>query len=382
MLIGVLLAVLAGICLGTCFLPMRYLKGFAWENTWFVWAFTGLVVLPPLIALATIPNLFGVYQTIGWKTVLAVLGVGLVAGTSGIFLGRGLAMAGVTLANSLNNGVALVVGSFVPLMMANPQALKSNIGLMMIGGIVAAVVGVVILAIAGSQRAAQNAVNETREDTAVDGIVGNSKTEEALTASHPNRSARRLAWLGIAFCLIAGLLTPLQNIGLAASSKMIDTAQAAGAPEAFKSFAYFVPYFLTSFVSNGIYFLILWRKNGTLREFTAPNGLKYTLIAVGMAVVWMIGIALYGWAVPVLGVFGPVIIYPIVQVSQAMSAALSEYFLGEWKGRALKTLALGLAALMLSIVAFSYTSYINQQQPTSVQSVKLKDAPVIASTQP
>src|SRR5687767_6594904 len=154
---GILIAVLAGICLGTCFLPMRYMKPFAWENTWFVWAFTGLVVLPPLIALFAIPDLVQVFREVGWTTNLTVLGIGLVAGTSGIFLGRGLAIAGMTIANSLMNGVSLVVGSFVPLIKNHPEALSGTIGFTLLGGLLLAVTGVVICSIAGSQRNKESA---------------------------------------------------------------------------------------------------------------------------------------------------------------------------------------------------------------------------------
>jgi L-rhamnose-H+ transport protein len=338
---GILIAILAGICLGTCFLPMRYMKGFAWENTWFVWSFTGLVVLPPLIAFVTVPNLFQIFREVGWNTTATVLAIGLVAGTSGIFLGRGLAIAGMTIANSVMNGVSLVVGSFVPLIKNHPEALSGQIGLTLLGGLLLAVTGVIFCSVAGSQRTTDSAYEARAEGS--------------------KRSGRALAMFGVLLCVIAGLLTPLQNIGLDYASRMTEIARSHGAPEAFKSFIYFIPYLGTSFVSNGIFFAVLWRRNGTLKEFRQPQARRYVGLAILMAAVWMLGIILYGWAMPWVGSFGPVIVWPMMLVTTSIASAVTEYLYGDWKGRALRTLGIGLTALSLSIVMFAYSNHVIQQ---------------------
>jgi len=338
---GILIAILAGICLGTCFLPMRYMKEFAWENTWFVWSFTGLVVLPPLIAFLTVPDIFPIFREIGWNTTATVLGVGLVAGTSGIFLGRGIAIAGIAIANSVMNGVSLVVGSFVPLIKNHPEALNGRIGLTLLGGLLLAVAGVAICSVAGSQRNKESAYSTVDKGT--------------------RHSKRALAMVGIVLCLIAGLLTPLQNIGLDYASRMTEIAHSHGAPEAFKSFVYFIPYFGASFVSNGIFFAVLWRKNGTLKQFRGPRAARYVGMAVLMAAVWMLGIILYGWAMPWVGSYGPVIVWPMMLVTTSIASAFAEYLYGDWEGRALRTLGLGIAGLSLSIAMFSYSNHIIQQ---------------------
>jgi L-rhamnose-H+ transport protein len=338
---GILIAILAGICLGTCFLPMRYMKGFAWENTWFVWSFTGLVILPPLIAFLTVPDVFQIFREISWNTTATVLGVGLVAGTSGIFLGRGLAIAGIAIANSVMNGVSLVVGSFVPLIKNHPEALSGRIGLTLLGGLLLAVAGVAICSVAGSQRNKESAYSTVGEGA--------------------KRSRRGLALFGIVLCLVAGLLTPLQNIGLDYAGQMTEIARSHGAPEAFKSFVYFIPYLGASFVSNGIFFAVLWRKNGTLKQFRGPQSARYIGLAVLMAAVWMLGIILYGWAMPWVGSYGPVIVWPMMLVTTSIASAVAEYLYGDWEGRALRTLGLGITGLSLSIVMFSYSNYIIQQ---------------------
>src|SRR5262249_38790902 len=119
---GILLAVLSGVLFGTCFAPMRHARAFAWENTWFAWNVVACVVVIPLVAWLTIPQIYDVFREINpWATV-AVLVAGLFSGASSILFGLGLARVGTTLVNSLCNGVALITGSFIPLMIQHPEA--------------------------------------------------------------------------------------------------------------------------------------------------------------------------------------------------------------------------------------------------------------------
>jgi L-rhamnose-H+ transport protein len=341
MYIGILLAVLSGVFLGTCFLPMRYMKNFAWENTWFVWVLSACVIFPPIIALLTIPSLIEVLREVGLRLNLIILAVGLVAGASGILFGRSLAMIGITLSNSLGNGVSLTVGSFVPLVLQHREALSGPIGAVLIVGLALAVVGVVVTAVAGSRRDQESAY--MRID-----YRGGTRM-------------RILALQGIALAIGAGLLTPLLNLGIAFSDDFMKVARAHGASEVFMTFAFYIPYLGTSFVSNGIYCGILWRRNHTLKQFREPNAARYTMMAVGMAVVWTVGMLLYGWAMPWMKGYGPVIGWPVSLAATNLASAAAEFLYGDWKGRALRTLCWGLIALTLSILSFAYANLILQK---------------------
>jgi L-rhamnose-H+ transport protein len=333
MIVGILLAVLSGVLTGICFLPMRYMKPFAWENTWFVWVLSGCVVLPVLIAFLTIPSLLEVFREVGLRLNLIVLAVGLVAGTSGILLGRALGKVGLTISNSLSNGVSLVIGAFVPLAIQHRGALYSRIGLLIVAGLVLSVIGVVVVAVAGSQRDYESAYME------IDYRAGTRMASVALQ--------------GIALSIGSGLVTPLLNFGLAFADNYMKVARAHGASDVFMTFAFYVPYLGTSFVSNAIYCAVLWKKNHTLKQFKQKSGIRYTLMAVAMAGIWMVGMLLYGWAMPWMGTYGPVIGWPVMLASTSLGAAGAEYFYGDWKGQAFRTLSYGLLALTLSIGCFA-----------------------------
>lgn len=343
MFIGMLLAVISGVFLGVCFVPMRYMTKFAWENTWFVWVISGCLIFPPIIAYLTIPSILQVLAQVGLRLNLIMLGVGLVAGMSGICIGRAISMVGITLTNSLSNGMALTVGAFVPLVIQHRGALHGKVGTALIVGLALGALGVVILAVAGSRRKQESAYMK------IDYKGGSHLTAIAVT--------------GVVLSITAGLLTPLQNIGIAFGGQFMHAARAHGASEAFMTFAFYVPYLGTSFVSNGLYCAYRWKKNGTLKQFKERDGLRFTAMAIGMAVVWIAGLMFYGWAMPYMKTYGPVIGWPVMLASMNLASASVEYCYGDWKGQPLKILSYGLAALTLSIAMFAYSNLLIQKLP-------------------
>lgn len=345
MAIGILLAMLSGILFGICFTPMRYMKAFAWENSWFAWNFCACLVLTPLIAWLTIPSAFEVFQEIGLQRNLIMLGVGLLSGSSGILFGLGLARVGTTLVNSLCNGISLIVGSFIPLIIQHREALEGRIGAALIAGFVLSVTGVVVCARAGSLRERPSAYMGKHSDDI--------------------HTHRRIAIEGIILSIAAGLLMPLVNLGLAFGDGLMQVARSHGGSEAFMSFAVFVPFFAGTFVSTALYCGLLWTKNQSHMQFWEPRGPHCAAFALLIAALWMGGNTLYGWALPWMQSYGPILAWPICLASCNIAAALVECVYGDWQGNALHNLAIGLGILTASIATFGYASLLIQNVATS-----------------
>ncbi len=341
MAIGILLAALSGVFWCICFIPMRYMKEFAWENTWFVWTFFSCLLFPPVIAYLTIPSLVAVFQETGGQLNCIVLVVGLVAGTSGIFFGLGLVRVGMAVANSLANGLSLAIGSFVPLIVQHPEVFDDFVGVVLVTGLSLSIAGVCFCARAGSQSEQHSAYMDAK-----------------IQAPHLRR---RMVVQGIVLSIAAGLLTPLMNLGLAFAGEFTEVARKHGSSEAFMSFALYLPYLGTSFVSNAIYCTILWKRNRSLKQFVGLGGFYFTTIAAGMAVLWTVGNILYGWAMPWMESYGPILGWPISMASTTVAATLAEYLYGDWKGNALRTLLYGIVMLMGSIILLAYTSLLLQK---------------------
>lgn len=152
MFIGLLLAILSGFCYGICILPVRYMAKFAWENTFFVYELFGLVVLPIFTGYVTIPFLLDVYREVGWRTNLLIMTVGFLGGAGAVVYGLALVRIGMALVNAIGNGISIVLGSFIPLLIQHHEALQGRLGFALTSGIVLGLLGVVICAVAASQR--------------------------------------------------------------------------------------------------------------------------------------------------------------------------------------------------------------------------------------
>ena len=62
LLFGIGVVTLAGILQGSFAAPMKRMSGWRWENSWLLFALSGLIVFPWIINFATVPNVTSVYQ--------------------------------------------------------------------------------------------------------------------------------------------------------------------------------------------------------------------------------------------------------------------------------------------------------------------------------
>ncbi len=132
-LIGMLSAVLSGVLNGSFAVPMKRNVKWEWENTWFLYAVSAMILYPGLIVLLTYPELWGIYRDtpdrILWQTFL--LGAGL--GIGSLTFGLGLHLLGFSLGYTIIMGIIAVAGSLVPMCVHNPRMLGSGPGLVILG---------------------------------------------------------------------------------------------------------------------------------------------------------------------------------------------------------------------------------------------------------
>jgi hypothetical protein len=227
------------------------------------------------------------------------------------------------------------------LIIQHHEAIEGRIGVSLLAGFVLSVIGVVVCARAGALREEPSA------------YMGHH--------SHDRRAHRRIAIEGIVLSILAGLLMPLVNLGLAFGDDFMQVARDHGASEAFVSFAVYVPFFAATAVSTAVYCGFQWRRNQSYRQFREPHSLRLLTIAALIAALWMGGNTLYGWALPWMQTYGPILAWPICLASCSIAAALVECFYGDWKGKALYALAAGLGILIVSIATFGYSSLLIQE---------------------
>src|SRR5579864_8576221 len=151
---AIILLVVAGVMNGSFTLPMKYTREWTWENTWLIWTIWALVIFPPVMTLATVPDLRSVYSSVAPAIIVVVAACGAGWGISQIFFGLAVDSIGIALAFSVILGIAAAVGSLVPLLREHADKIFTAGGLGVIGGVALVVLGVGICAVAGRKREA------------------------------------------------------------------------------------------------------------------------------------------------------------------------------------------------------------------------------------
>ncbi len=335
MYIGFLLAILSGVCYAVCYVPVRFINKFAWENIWFLQSLGKLVFLPILVGAWAIPSFAGLYREIDWRLNLVIVAVGLYSGVCLVLSGMALVRIGMTVTYAVANGISLLVGAFVPLIIQHREAMHGRLGEALLLGMVLAVLGVVYSAIAASR--------QDRESAYLD------------PDQQKGRSRTRTMVVGLLLAIASGIL-PSMNLTLAFAGVYMKVARAHGASEVFAPLALYIPGNLAAFFAMIFYFGFLWKKNGTLAQFRGPDMLRYGLWCLVITVISFAAAIFYGWAMPWMKTYGPIIGWPVCLTVQLVVSAVIEYFCGDWRGRALRTLSFALIVLTTSVALFAYAT--------------------------
>jgi L-rhamnose-H+ transport protein len=148
---GMCLLILAGIMNASFSLPMKFVRAWAWENTWLLWSAFALVLLPSALAFATIPA-FGEILAGAAGVALAVAVCGAAWGVAQVLFGLALEKIGISLTFSIVLGLSAAMGGLVPLVRLHRDKLLTRAGLVSLAGIALVLLGVTVSAVAGRMR--------------------------------------------------------------------------------------------------------------------------------------------------------------------------------------------------------------------------------------
>jgi L-rhamnose-H+ transport protein len=330
---GTLLAVAGGVIHGSFALPMKRLeRHWSWENIWLVYSVAGLLCLPLLLALCTVPSLAEVYFEAPASLLLQVAVYGACWGIGSTLFGLGISRIGMALGFAIILGITSSFGSLLPLLILHPEQLGAPRGRALILGLMIVLVGIMICARAGALR------DRDRQPGTGAGLRG------AFAA-------------GFLICLVSGVLSPMLNFGFVFGKPLQDSAVVHGASGAWAANAIWVPGLAGGFLINGGYAVYRLCRNRTWAKFTAPGaGTLYWLGAALMGALWFGGMSIYGMGAATMGELGGVIAWPVFMSTVIVTANVNGLLSGEWKGAKSTTLGLswlGLALLVVAIVVVS-----------------------------
>lgn len=329
---GLALVFLGGILNGSFAAPMKRLSAWRWENTWLVYAFTGFLILPWVIALATVPHLGVVLQQSSGAVLAKIALFGFTWGVGGLLFGQGIARVGLALGFAVILGITSSFGSLLPLAILHPEQLGSRQGLALIAGTLVMILGLVFLALAGKRREREQAASKTVSGSS--GFVA-----------------------GLVVCILSGVFSSMLNFAFVFGEEVRQLSLRAGASTAMSGNAIWALAVSSGFLPNAAYCAYLLNRNHAWSVFLEKaGGVAYVLAAASMGVLWYSGLVVYGMGTVALGSLGKIVGWPEFMSFDIIAGILWGFFGGEWKGASRIALGYclgGIAILFLAIGVIS-----------------------------
>jgi L-rhamnose-H+ transport protein len=327
---GFAIILLAGLLQGLFALPMKFARGWNYENIWLIFAATGLVIFPWMLTAATVPHLPSVYRATPTPVLLAILGFGLCWGVGATLTGLGVRMLGIGLGLAIILGLSASVGSLIPLLVLTPEEINTHQGHIYLAGTAIMLAGIALGARAGYLR----------------------ERETAATMQAEERAGRGSFLAGLAVVTASGLLSSSLNFCYAFGGAAMDQARAHGSSPLWSSNVITALATTGGFFANLAYCVFLLRRNSTAGRFWSTALRKNWIYGAIMGAFWFGGQALYGLGVSRVGDFGTVLGWPLLMGMIIITSNLAGFLTGEWAGTGRTSrgyLALGMTLIICAL---------------------------------
>jgi L-rhamnose-H+ transport protein len=293
---------IAGGMNGSFAAPMNRVRGWQWEHIWFVWSVLAMLVIPLVVALATVSHLGAVYTVAGPTALISTALYGMLWGGGTVLFGLGIERIGIALSFGIVLGTSSSAGTLIPLLMQHHARSLGRADFLLLAGAAFILLGVAANARGGLLR-------------------------ETTAAQHVGRGSFAT---GLLICLLSGIGSSCMSLALNQSAPILGAAESFGAPETASLNAVWPVLLGGGMAVNVAYcvFLFIRRRNiGCFRESVAGNGL-WVLV---MAVLWSGSNFVYGFGARGLGPLGLVVGWPIFMALIVLSANAWGVLNGEWR---------------------------------------------------
>ena len=335
LLTGALLAILSGLMNGSFTLPMRFLGRWEWENVWCLFIVGSCLLMPATIVTVIAPHSWVILAQAPARAVLIAIVTGFAWGFGAVLFGQSVSAIGISLANTLVLAISSALGSLLPMLLLEPQNLFRPAGAKILLAVAVELAGIMLCGRAVRIREQAAGVDAERG-----GMVGHAR---------PIRVALLMA-------AGAGVLSAVFNIGFSLAQPIADCGRAAGLSQFSSTNLIWCIMLAAGAVSNLAFCFFLFRRNGSLKKFKQPGGLRLFGLSAGMALLWGGSIFVYGAAVPRLGSLGTSIGWPLSLAVGLLLANGIGIGMGEWRqapAQARKWMVSGIAVLLVAVILLS-----------------------------
>lgn len=339
-LIGLLIIAVGAFCQSSCYVPINKIKKWSWESYWIVQGVFAWLVFPLLGALLAVPGghslgeLFDSAPSFNiWMTVL----FGVLWGVGGLTFGLSMRYLGVALGQSIALGTCAGLGTIMGPVLLNAffpelNALQS-LTFAVIIGVVVTLLGITIIGIAGSMKAA-------------------SLSEEEKKAAVKDFNFPK----GLAIALLAGFMSGCFNVGLE-FGKDIHFGELTD--PMFRTLPATLLVTLGGFVTNAIYCFYQNHKNKTWSDYKMgavwANNLLFCALAGALWYSQFFGLSL-GRSFFETGGTLDTLAFCILMALNVTFSNVWGIILKEWKGCSRKTIVV----LVIGIIVLIASSFLPQ----------------------
>ena len=323
-IIGLGLLIMGGLSAGSSYVPMKGVKGWAWESLWAVQGIVAWLLLPLLLALLATPHLWEVLRSVPLSTLVTTWLLGFLWGLGGLAWGMAVRYIGLALGFSIATGFLSSLGTLVPIIVAGrlPEVLSTFSGKVTLVSVGVSLVGIVICGKAGMRR-----------DKEI-------KREGAFEFKK-----------GILIAAVAGVLAACFAFGISAGEPIKQAAIGAGASPLWATSPVFFVELLGGITINMLYCLFMNRKNRSFSDYGKPvsRGGNYLFSAL-VGTLWYLQFIFYGLAAFFMGPYS-FTNWSIHMSFMVVASNLWGYYFKEWKGVSAATIRWNNAGILVLVIA-------------------------------
>lgn len=337
LILGLAVVVVAAIVQGCFLVPMSYVKGWKWENSWMVFSILSMIVFNWILGFSTIPQLADIYAKAAAMDFVIPVFFGFCWGIGAIGFGLGIAAVGLALGYAIIMALVLSLGAFIPMIILHPADIFTPKGIIIIAGVAVMVSGIALFGKAGIRK----------------------EKEQGQKTGRITELSKASMKLGIVICIIGGVFSCFPNVGFALSGALIKLAEEFNANPKWAANSVWTIMFTSGAIVNLGYCGYLFKKNGSFKDYKNHGFLKNLALMSMASLLWIVGFVLYGVGASIMGEWGSIIGWSVFIATSIAVAGAWGIMQGEWKNTSATTRKLmgaGLGVLIIAILLFAYSA--------------------------
>ena len=327
-ILGLSMLILGGISAGSSYVPLKGIKGWAWESLWAVQGVVAWLLLPLLLALLATPHLFAVLHQIPFSTLAVTYAFGFLWGLGGLAWGMAVRYIGLALGFTVATGFLSSLGTLVPIIAAGRMAevIATPGGKITLVSVALSLVGIVLCGKAGMQR---------------------DKERQLESGGFQFKK-------GVLIAFAAGVLGACFAFGISTGEPIRQQAIAAGASPLWAATPVFFVELLGGITVNLLYCVAMNRRNRTFSDYRRAKdagSLKsnYGFSAL-IGALWYLQFVFYGMAAFYMGPYS-FANWSVHMSFMVVASNLWGYYFKEWKGVSATTARWNAAGILILVIA-------------------------------